>query len=461
MNALLKIVSSSILSTFCSLVIAFVIPLKIGVNDFGYWQVFFLYSTFLGLFTFGFLDGIHLNYSGENNNNKEKLFKSYFIFLIKLLLIVFCILIIFIYLLFKYDVKQEIFYYLAINVLLFNLNGFFIHLSQVQRKISFYSISLVLDKLIFVVLILPLLFWSNENNYILLIQINLLSRIILLAIQIYFSKEIFKVKAYPLIKIRKKIITNFKRGGILTLSLLISIALLTYPRLIVEWKFSIETFSIFSLGLSVISMVIQIVSSVSAVLYAYIKSQKDEIYNLVINKINILLSYLSPVIFISYFIAYIIINNFLDNYSKILDYLFIYYPVIIFQVKNNLILLNSFKVFKIEKKLLFLNLVSLLMISFVFIISSLLIDFDVSYISFIFLICNIFSNLIMIIVLNKYSESSLSYPFIDILMTFIFIISCRFLDLKFAFIIMVITSLVYYLFNYKSMNHLFRRGKYD
>ena len=44
---------------------AFIVPLMLGVIDFGHWQFYILYVGFVGIFTFGFNDGIYLRYGGQ------------------------------------------------------------------------------------------------------------------------------------------------------------------------------------------------------------------------------------------------------------------------------------------------------------------------------------------------------------------------------------------------------------
>ena len=55
---------SNIIKLISSILIAFVIPNLLGLTNYGYYKVFVLYLTYIGLFHFGFIDGIYLKFGG-------------------------------------------------------------------------------------------------------------------------------------------------------------------------------------------------------------------------------------------------------------------------------------------------------------------------------------------------------------------------------------------------------------
>ena len=73
---------SNIISMLSGILIGFIIPKIMGVTEYGYYKTFTLYSTYIGILHFGFLDGIYLKFAGKQYEElyKEK-FKTYTQFL--------------------------------------------------------------------------------------------------------------------------------------------------------------------------------------------------------------------------------------------------------------------------------------------------------------------------------------------------------------------------------------------
>lgn len=54
------------LSFILSALMSIIVPKVLSVNDFGYWQLFIFYTSYVGFFHFGFNDGIYLLNGGKN-----------------------------------------------------------------------------------------------------------------------------------------------------------------------------------------------------------------------------------------------------------------------------------------------------------------------------------------------------------------------------------------------------------
>ena len=58
-------VFSQIVSLGCGIVTSLLLRKNLGIEQFGYWQYFFLCSSYVGLFHFGFSDDIYLVLGGK------------------------------------------------------------------------------------------------------------------------------------------------------------------------------------------------------------------------------------------------------------------------------------------------------------------------------------------------------------------------------------------------------------
>ncbi|WP_207208034.1 lipopolysaccharide biosynthesis protein [Xylanivirga thermophila] len=69
--------SSNLISLLISTVVTLIVPKLIGVEEYGYWQLYLFYSSYLGFLHFGWIDGIYLRYGGaEYDKLDRKLFFS-------------------------------------------------------------------------------------------------------------------------------------------------------------------------------------------------------------------------------------------------------------------------------------------------------------------------------------------------------------------------------------------------
>ena len=75
--------SSNLVTMVVSALTVFIIPKFLGVSDYGYWQLFLFYSSYVPFLQFGWTDGIYLRYGGlEKRDLDKKLFFSQFISLL-------------------------------------------------------------------------------------------------------------------------------------------------------------------------------------------------------------------------------------------------------------------------------------------------------------------------------------------------------------------------------------------
>ena len=129
---------------------ALVIPGLLGVTDFGFWQLYLLYAGFVGIFTFGFNDGIYLRYGGKRADELpwKRLRGAIWLYFITLCLISFVLLII----LSNIDVSSEkaiSFRYVIFSVGLTGVGSLYIFLFQTTNQIKKYSIYTLIDKIFF------------------------------------------------------------------------------------------------------------------------------------------------------------------------------------------------------------------------------------------------------------------------------------------------------------------------
>ncbi|WP_225986724.1 oligosaccharide flippase family protein [Bacillus cereus] len=340
--------------------ITFLLPLKLTIEDFGYWQLYFFYSGFVGLFMFGFLDGIHLKYAGVTYSSIDKSeFRLYFRCTCCLSLIMFIIMSFFIIVYIKDYDRMFVLFFINLNIIIFNINGFFTHINQVTSRFKYYSWGIILDRIIFVILIIPMLFMSLDSYKYYLI-INVISRVAVVIYNISISRELVFGESMKLMGNYNQIIDLIKCGIPLTISAILSMLLISFPRLIVDNFFGIEEFGMFSFANSMLSIAVQLVIAVSTVLYPLLRKMEKDNYEIVNNLLNSSVWIFGSIMLCAYFPIVFFLKNYLPKYVPILEYLYFLFPMMIYQCKNNIVITTFYKVLRLEKVMLINNVGGLL-----------------------------------------------------------------------------------------------------
>ena len=186
---ILFIAISNIIKLISSILIGFIIPKILGVTDYGYYKIFILYMTYVGLFHFGFIDGIYLKYGGVDYNELNKIkFRSYFRFLLYMETIIAVIGLVMTIIFIKGD-KQFIFIMLFINLIAINMTTFFQFISQITSRFKEYSSRIIILSITNILIIL-ILYFFNLTNYKIYTQLIVVTNFLLLMWYIYTYKDI-------------------------------------------------------------------------------------------------------------------------------------------------------------------------------------------------------------------------------------------------------------------------------
>ncbi len=65
-------ITSNMISVVISALVTLVVPKLIGIEEYGYWQLYLFYSSYIGFLHFGWNDGIYLKYGGKEYNDLDK-----------------------------------------------------------------------------------------------------------------------------------------------------------------------------------------------------------------------------------------------------------------------------------------------------------------------------------------------------------------------------------------------------
>lgn len=352
------------LLSFSSNVIMFLtLPKKLNVSNFGYWQLFLLYTSYVGFFHFGLNDGIHLRYGGKNYNLVQKgLLKGQFLLLLLIQLLIVLIVIIYIYNdnLWSAD-KHFIIFFCLIFMVISNLTSFITSLLQSCNRIKEFSNTIIISTVTLLVGMI-VLFYFKIYNYRYYIFVYVIAYLFSFIYALIITKDLILSKIRNIKKdiFVKEFWNNISCGFLLMLSIIFSILTIGFGRFLIENLWGIKIFSKVSLALTVIMFFIFFIRQISVIIFPLLKNTNFETQRKSLKLSIVIMDFLLLLIPLFYPLVSIFINYWLPNYSDTLIYVVLLIPVCIYDGKMQVLYLTYLKVLRKEKFLFFVNFISFL-----------------------------------------------------------------------------------------------------
>lgn len=365
---------SQVVSLLVSALLILILPKFVSVKDYGYWQLFVLYSGYVGLFHFGYSDGLYIKIGGKTleSLNKKPLSEQFNLFLV----IQFFISIIIVFFALKYSGDEnKKFVFIAI--------AFFLVIENVHKLLSFlllatdnsivFSKSILIDKLVIVVYLISLVF-TKDSSFTTIIIVYVITRALSLLYLIWYLRSFVRlgINLSELGNTFKNVLDKCRLGIILTLSNILGTLILATGRLFIEHFWSIELFAQVSLAISLSMFVLAVISQISLVLYPTLRNMRYEKQKEFLHNSSILLGYFGMLCFVFYFIAYFFIRYWLIDYTESLNYLAYLFPIVLFEAKTQVLYITYCKTLSKLKILLIVNFLTLLFAVSLYFVASLL-----------------------------------------------------------------------------------------
>lgn len=337
-----------------SLLLTFLIPIYLSVNDFAEYRKYILYISYIGLFSFGFIDGSLLKYGHKYLEDKTLFIQRDFRFILKFQIIISLIIVI-ISLVFK----DLILFLLALVVFPINMTTYFKMIYQATGSYKNYSLLNIIYSIV------------NTLSISFVIYLGLFGYKVLIIATLLSYWLVYFVAQYKMIKFSKQMLSNnlendytikniFSTGYIVLISNLAILFFYNIGLWVVNFLFSNSEFANYSLANSMQNMILLIVNSASVVFFKYIFSEENDNK---IKKINEMLLFFGFISFTSFFVLKAIIDVFFVDYIislSILKFLIMCLP---FTMIYNISFINYYKKhtmnFKMLKSIVYLSIFNL------------------------------------------------------------------------------------------------------
>ena len=444
--------TANITSMLISVLMIIFMPKFLEVQDYSIWQLYVFYSSYLGFFHFGWLDGIYLRYGGYEFEKLDKLKFSnqlYSLFLFEAIITV--ILLSYVYFELADLLQKEILIFVSLLLLPVILYTFSSFILQITNRIKEYAKLILFERFIFVSFVAPYLV-LGYRSYIGLFYIDLFGKILTMFFGIYLIKGILIFNFAKFTDIISEIYENISVGSKLLFANIASLLILGIIRFGISQYWDVVTFGKISLALSIANFLMVFINAVSVVLFPILKRIADNELKIVYQKIDMVLTVILLGALSLYYPLKYILNWWLPQYTDSLIYVSILFPICFFESKVVLLINTYLKALRQEASLLKVNLITVGL-------SAMLTYFCVIYLHN--LQFTIFS--ILMLFLFKYSVSKyflikqlqISYTFNELVLIFAFVaINSLQFNLLYSFGIYLFFFTMYLLLNKAKIKNL-------
>lgn len=355
---------------------SFILPILLGVIGFGYWQIYLLYVGFVGLFALGFNDGVYLKYGSYDYIQLPKGRLKFSLLCFALFEIFLSFLLFFCLYFFGEEEKKEILFYVILNIPLMGMIGFYTYIYQVTNQIKKYGLYSLLDKFIFVIVII-VLFLFDIDDYRLIIYLDIFSKILVLCFMMFSCQDILRAKGSSFFEGLEEWWNNILVGIKLMLALFTASLVMGIAKLFIEKFDDIVNFSCFSFACSAANILLFFVSGVALVIYPALKRLRKEKYGHYFQQMNVLVVSIFSVGLLTYYPLCYIVNHYMIDYVGIFRYFPLIMALIFLQSKMQIVINTFYKCLRAEGRMLKINLLNILLF-FIFL----------GFFSFFFFFCN-------------------------------------------------------------------------
>ena len=244
-KSIIGVTLSNCTTILSGIVIGFLIPKILSVESYGLYKTFTLYTTYIGFFSLGIIDGIVLDYGGYNfeqlNKKKFRSFFKWYMLVHVIGLIALCIISFFL----KDNDFKFIMLLLGIDMIAVNVTGYFQQISQFTQRFHEYSVRKVLQSVSNIVIVLLMFGYyytqKSEIGYQIYVIALVMVNVVLTVWYVYTYRSISFGNAEKMKDTKGEIFHLIKIGFPLLFANLCATLILTLDRQFVNILFDTST----------------------------------------------------------------------------------------------------------------------------------------------------------------------------------------------------------------------------
>lgn len=346
---------ANIFSLLSTGLITLIIPKIFSEVQYGYWQLYIFYSTYVGFFHLGLQDGIYLRYGGQHYSKLDKKLMHSQLFVLFGIQFVEAIIILFITLVSSSDInKKTILVYFVVMMLLYLPNTHLLYILQMTMRIKEYCINIIIEKSIYLILVFSVVL-LGKYQYQWLMSADIIAKGGGLLYTCYVCRDIVFQKGTKLYHTVKEAFLNISVGIKLLLANIGSMLITGIARFAIERTWDITVFGSVSLVLSLCNFFLIFVTAIGQVIFPILKRANEEILPSLYNNLIYLMTFFLLVITIIYQPFKNILGFWLPQYQDTIVYFAYLIPMCVAECKVSMVINTYYKALRMEQSLLKIN----------------------------------------------------------------------------------------------------------
>lgn len=413
---------ANLLSLFVSLLTALLVPRFLGeaIEQYGYLQIYLFYTSYIGFFHFGWCDGIFLRDGGKKYSDLDQSVYSGQFWLLTAIQICIGIVIVFCGVLGRLSEYRFIFIAFAINLIIYIPRTMLAYYLQTTNRIKEYASIATLGRTVYGISILLIIsFACKQYEY--FVVGDIIGKLFALLLSMWWCRDIVFSRPALLKVVVEEAEKNVSVGCKLMFSNIASMLTTGVVSWGVQQVWNVETYGKVSFSLSVSNLLLTFISAVALVLYPTLRRTEQNSLPKVYTKVRAPLMLSLFGLLLVYYPVRVALVAWLPQYSDSLQYMAILFPMCVYAAKMTLLVQTYMNVFRLEKEMLFVNVVGVLFAVITTIVSVFIMK-SLTFAMFSMVASQAFRCAYAEIVLSKHIRICVGRDiFIEILMTVIFI----------------------------------------
>lgn len=354
---------AQVISLFTSFITALLVPKILGVEEYGYWQLFVFYSSYIGFFYFGLNDGVYLIHGGEDRSHidKRSIASQFQLMTIAHLLSALAIVVV---AMMSGEGPDREFVICATAVFLF-INcgyGYLGYVFQAMNETKLYSFATVINGIAFLIPVLVLLV-LRLDSFRLYIVFSVLARILATAYCLWKGRDLAFIKPFGLNETVKLTLQSMKVGICLMLANIASMLILGVARFVIDVVWGIEQFGQLSFSLSMANFFIIFFTQLAMVLFPALRQADENDVRSIFTGGRDAFGLLLPLVYLLYPLLIILIHAWLPQYAEGLSFLALMLAMCVYDGKMRIVGTTYLNVLRKERMLLAINVITVVISS--------------------------------------------------------------------------------------------------
>lgn len=350
---------SNLLSTVISVVVTLIVPKIVGVEQYSYFQLYTFYIGYVNFLNFGQTEGILLKYGGGYYNKLDyPKFKGQLVFLFWTQVFIGLGMSILALEQINDIYKKYVLLFLAISTVLISLRTYFLYVLQGTNRIKDYSMVVLVDKFIYIILVAIFMFIRSQNSSLYIFSYVLGLFIACIAGALY-CKDIIFAKLPKISELFKESWDNMSVGIKLVIANSAGMLIIGIIRQSIEIIWNVEVFGKVSLTFSISNMLVTLINAVSIVLFPMLRRMEFDKIEEFYSKMRDILMVILLTMLAFYYPGKVLLSMWLPEYSDSLKYMALLFPICIYESKMSMLVNTYLKTMRKEKIIMIVNLITL------------------------------------------------------------------------------------------------------